>query len=76
MTQLALEAPPVRATCGHCHGTGVRIRKPRGGECRARWWDMTSEPFTEWTCGRPIPRSQTYCPEHERQAAYLQASQP
>lgn len=66
------DAPPVRSICSYCHGTGVRTRKPRGqGECRATWWDMTSEPFTEWTCGRPVTFKAEYCPEHERQIALL-----
>lgn len=64
--------PPVRSACSYCNGTGVRTRKLRGsGECPARWWDMTSEPFTEWTCGRPVSRGERYCPEHERQLAAL-----
>ena len=65
-------APPVRSTCSYCQGTGVRTRQPRGGgECRATWWDMTSEPFTEWTCGRPLSPGMRHCPEHERQLALL-----
>ena len=65
------EVPPVRVTCGHCHGTGIRERPPRSGECKAPWWDMSSEPFTEWTCGRPLLPGARYCPEHERQMALL-----
>jgi len=32
---------------------------------------MTSEPFQEWTCGRPVSRGERYCPEHQRQLAAL-----
>jgi hypothetical protein len=64
--------PPIRSTCSYCQGTGIRTRQPRGnGECRAVWWDMTSEPFTEWTCGRPLAPGARHCLEHERQIAFL-----
>ncbi len=72
MTAPTPEVPPVRVTCSRCHGDGYVARKPpSSGECQARWWDMTVEPFQEWTCGRPVARGERYCPEHQRQLAAL-----
>jgi hypothetical protein len=68
------QPPPVRVACPHCHGTGV-IPRPvkRRGECTAVWWDLSTEPYTQWTCGRPLLPGQTrYCNEHERQAAWAE----
>jgi hypothetical protein len=69
------QPPPVRVTCTHCHGTGITSRTKRRGECEARWWDMTSEPYKEWTCGRPLTPGQQYCAEHARQIAWLAGRQ-
>ncbi len=72
MSVFTPEVPPVRVPCSRCHGDGYVARKPpSSGACQARWWDMTNEPFTEWTCGRPVPRGERYCPEHQRQLAAL-----
>lgn len=71
-----MSGPPVRKTCSHCNGTGFVERAVDRFQCQAPWWDMTSEPFKEWTCGRPVDRyewkqGRRYCREHERQIAAL-----